>query len=287
MTSNFFCVGLKAMRSVLSAGFLFFYTLLFAQQNCEVKELAFKHGEKFSYQIQYNWGAIWMNAGEAGFEVEGNDMNGKKVFHFIGTGSTYPKYDWFYKVNDKYESYADSATLRPIRFKRDVNEGGNFTYDDYVFNHKKNKVFTFEKRNKKPLKTDSLKITSCTFDVITAIFYTRCVDFEKYKPNDTIPISFVLDGEVFNSYARYIGKEVIYNPVLGWIECIKFRPKLIEGSLFKGGEGMTVWVTNDKNRIPVYVETPILVGSIKVHLTKYKNQKYPIECFKEKPKGKK
>jgi hypothetical protein len=48
-----------------------------------------------------------------------------------------------------------------------------------------------------------------------------------------------------------------------------------------------VWVTNDKNRMPVYVETPILVGTIKVHLTKYSGHKYPIECFKEKPEVKK
>lgn len=228
-----------------------------------------------------------MNAGEASFSVSQEDMNGKKAFHFVGTGSTYPKYDWFYKVKDKYESYADTLTLRPLRFKRDVAEGGNYIYDDYVFNQNKKVVYTFEKRNKKPLKTDSLKINDCTFDVITAIFYTRCVDFEKYKPNDTIPISFVLDGEVFNSYARYVGKEIIYNKTLGYVECIKFRPKLIQGSLFKGGEGMIVWVTNDKNRIPVYVETPILVGTIKVNLISYKNLKHPISCFKEKPAEKK
>jgi hypothetical protein len=260
---------------------------LFAQQNCEVKNFAFKSGEQFYYQIQYNWGAVWMNAGEADFKVETEELNGRKVFHFVGTGSTYPKYDWFFKVRDKYESYADTFNLKPIRFKRDVSEGGNHTYDDYVFNHKKNKVYTFEKRNKKPLKTDSLKITECTMDVVTAIFYTRCIDFSKYKPNDTIPVTFVLDGEVVNSYVRYVGKEIIYNAVLGYVECIKFRPKLIEGSLFKGGEGMVVWVTNDKNRMPVYVETPILVGTIKVHLTKYSGHKYPIECFKEKPEVKK
>lgn len=267
--------------------FFTFNALVFAQKNCEVKNLAFKSGEKLNFQIQYNWGAIWMNAGEAAFEVKSEEVNEKKIFHFIGTGSTYPKYDWFYKVNDKYESYTDSSNFQPIRFKRDVNEGNNFTYDDYVFNHKKKKVYTLEKRNKKPVKADSLTISDCTFDVITAIFYTRCIDFSSYKQGDTIPVTFVLDGEVFNSYVRYIGKEIIYSSLLGWVECIKFRPKLISGSLFKGGEGMTVWVSNDKNRIPIYVETPILVGNIKVHLTNYKNQKYPIECFKEKPPEKK
>src|SRR5204863_7960528 len=105
---------------------------------------------------------------------------------------------------------------------------------------------------------DSLAVTPCTNDVMTAIFYVRCLDFSKYKVKDTIPITFVLDGEVFPSYVRYLGKETIKSEVLGNVKCIKFSPKLIEGTIFKGGEGMVVWVTDDENKMPVYVETPIL-----------------------------
>ncbi|HLC82799.1 MAG TPA: DUF3108 domain-containing protein, partial [Bacteroidia bacterium] len=151
--------------------------------------------------------------------------------------------------------------------------------DDYIFNQKKNKVYTSSKRNRKPSKLDSISITSCTNDVMTAIFYARCLDFSKYKPKDTIPITFVLDGEVFPSYIRYLGKETIKSDLLGTVRCIKFSPKLIEGTIFKGGEGMVVWVTDDENKMPVYVETPIIVGTIKVRLYKYEGLKNQINCI--------
>lgn len=250
-----------------------------AQKNCSVVNQSFKAGELFTYKINYNWGAIWVSAGEASFGVESKLINGRGVYHFIGQGSTYPKYDFIYKVRDKYESYADTATLKPLRFIREASEGGNYTFDDYVFNSSRTKVYTNSRRNKKAGKFDSIAITSCTNDVMTAIFYTRCMDFDKYKAKDTIPITFVLDGEVFSSYIRYMGKEIIKSDLLGMVRCIRFRPNLIEGTLFKGGEGMEVWVTDDENRMPVYVETPILVGTIKVNLIKYTGLRNKLDCL--------
>jgi hypothetical protein len=253
-----------------------------AQTPCSFKNETFKANEFFGFEIYYSWGAIWMNAGGASFNTEITELNNQAVYHFVGLGASYPKYDWFYKVNDKYESYADTFSLKPLRFKREAHEGGNYTYDDYVFNHKKKKVYTASKRGKNTTYLDSLTISSCTNDVLTAIYYTRCIDFSLYKIKDTIPVTFVLDGALYPSYVRYLGSEVIHSDLLGDVRCIKFRPKLVAGTIFKGGEGMTVWVTDDKNRMPVYVETPIIVGTIKVHLSKYSGLRNKIDCVIEK-----
>ena len=142
-----------------------------AQKNCTVINKSFKSGEEFKYKIYYNWGAIWMAAGEASFNATLINLNGRNVYHFVGLGATYSKYDWFYKVKDRYESFADTLTLKPIRFKREAKEGGTYTFDDYVFNQHKNKVYTSSIRNKKAAKLDSVAISACTNDVMTAIFY--------------------------------------------------------------------------------------------------------------------
>ena len=267
------------MKRIAFVILLLFYFTSSGQKNCSIDNNSFKAGEQFNYKIYYNWGAIWMEAGEASFCVFLNTLNGRSVYHFVGLGATYPKYDWFYKVRDKYESYADTGSLKPLRFIREAKEGGSYTYDDYVFNQKKNKVYTSSKRNKKQSKLDSINITACTNDVMTAIFYARCLDFSKYKAKDTIPITFVLDGEVFPSYIRYLGKETVKSDLLGNVRCIKFSPKLIEGTIFKGGEGMIVWVTDDENKMPVYVETPIIVGTIKVKIFDYKGLRNPLNCI--------
>lgn len=270
------------MKNRLSVILLFVAMAGFAQNTCVVTNRSFKTGEQFNYKVVYKWGFIWVEAGEATFSAQQTSLNGKSVYHFTGLGSTFPKYDWIFKVRDKYESYADTLTLKPIRFSREVKEGSNFQYDDYVFFQKKNKVYTSSRKYGNAAKLDSLTITSCTNDVMTAIFYARCLDFTKYKPNDTIPITFVLDGVVYPSYIRYMGKEIREDTLLGRVRCIKFRPNLVAGSIFKGGEGMTVWITDDENKMPVYVETPILVGTVKVYLTKYVGLRNKLNCIEQK-----
>ena len=94
--------------------------------------------------------------------------------------------------------------------------------------------------------------------------YSHC------KKNDTVSISLLVDGKIYPTYVRYLGKETFVSKELGTYRCIKFSPLLIEGTIFKKGEGMIVWVSDDKNKLPIYIETPITVGSIKVKLMSYK-----------------
>ncbi|MGB3949358.1 MAG: DUF3108 domain-containing protein, partial [Bacteroidia bacterium] len=136
------------MKKLLIIVIALFSTKLQAQKNCSVTNHAFQAGEELNYVVNYNWGAIWMTTAEVTFSTKLEELNGKKVFHFEGIGGTYPKYDWFYKVRDKYESYADTLNLKPLRFKRDVYEGGSSYKEDYVFNQRKNKVYTSKQKGK-------------------------------------------------------------------------------------------------------------------------------------------
>ena len=247
----------------------------FAQMKCEVKNTVFKSGETATYKIYYNWGLVWALAGEVTFKVELADYKGKPAYHFTGAGNTFSNFDWFYKVRDKFESYADTSTLKPYRFIRDQNEGKTSIYEECLFNFKKKKGYSVIKKDK-GAKLDSVKINDCTIDVMTCIYYSRCIDFSTYKVKDTIPISLYLENQVYPIYLRYMGKEVYNLDGYGKFNCIKFKPKLIDGTIFKGGEEMTVYVTDDQNHLPLYVETPIVVGKIKVYLTKFSGLRHPF-----------
>jgi hypothetical protein len=119
------------------------------------------------------------------------------------------------------------------------------------------------------------KIPNCIQDVLSAIYYARNINFNKYKPDDKIPFSMFLDNEVFNLYIKYQGKEVIKTRY-GTFNAIKFKPLLVKGTLFEGGEKMTVWVSDDANHIPLRVESPIVIGSIKADMMGYGNLRYPL-----------
>src|ERR1051325_400186 len=143
---------------------------IFAQAKNTLKNEAFLPGERISYKILYNWGLIWVDAGEVTFGVDQVDYKGTPSYYFTGAGSTFPKYDWIYKVRDKFESWADTGSLRPYRFVRDQKEGQTIIYESAYFNFQRKKVYDVLRISGKPA-IDSVKITANTIDVMTAIYY--------------------------------------------------------------------------------------------------------------------
>lgn len=205
--------------------------------------------------------SLWIGAGLAVFNVNLEDLNNRKVYHITGDGKTFKSYEWFYKVQDKYESFIDVETLLPAKFIRNVDEGGFKIFNNVSFNQSIGQAVS----------TNGVyNVPKCVQDVLSAIYYARNIDYNKYKPGDKIPFAMFLDDQVYNLYIKYMGKEQVTTKY-GTFNAIKISPLLIEGTIFKGGEKMMVWVSDDANHVPVRIDSPILVGSIKVDLVGYEN----------------
>ncbi|MDB5247451.1 MAG: ATP-dependent exoDNAse [Segetibacter sp.] len=233
---------------------------------CGITNKSFRTGENISLVVFYNALGLYVNAGTANFTVAQERLNNKPVYHIIGTGTTNSKYDWIFRVRDRYETYIDTATLKPYKFIRNVDEGGYKIYQNITFNHNANTAIT----------TDGVfKVPDCIQDVISSVFYARNIDFNKYRVGDKVPFKMFLDNEVYSMYLRYMGKEVIKTRY-GKFRTIKFKPLLVKGTLFEGGEKMTVYVSDDANKVPVRIESPLIVGSVKVDLMNYQNLRYPL-----------
>ncbi len=262
---------LRAFWSVL---FLVFgFGAVSAQSEfCSTGNNTIQAGEKLNFRVYYNLSAIWVAAGEANFSVTRETLDGQNVFHITGDGQTYKSYDWIFKVRDKYETFLDTETLLPLKFIRNVNEGGYRIYNNVTFDRKNNKAYS----NKK-----TFDVPKCVQDVLSTIYYARNIDYNKYKPGAKIPFSMFLDDEIYNLYIRYNGKYRIKTKY-GTFNAIKITPLLIKGTIFEGGEKMVVWVSDDENHIPLRVESPILVGSIKVDMMGYSNLRHPLSSLIKK-----
>jgi len=254
----------------------------FGISQCNVTNTTFKSGEKITYKAVYNWGLIWVDAGQVVFEVQDAVYDNKEVFYFKSSGTSFTKYDWFFKVRDYFEAYSSKTDLRPYKHVRNTLEGGYKVNNRYFFNYDKKQVYTFSENSKKPLVKDTFTITPCLFDLVTAIYYVRCYDYSKTKINEKIPLHLIVDNELVNLYVRYMGVEVIEHPTTEKkYSCLKFKAKLMEGTIFSGGEDVTVWVSNDKNKIPILIEAKILVGSVKAVLDDYSGLRHPFSSLVE------
>ena len=233
---------------------------------CGIRNTAFQNGEQITFKVFYNVLGLYVDAGTAVFNVGLEQMNTKPVYHLIGTGNSNSSYDFIFKVRDRYESYIDTASLKPYKFIRNIDEGGYKKYENITFNHTAGTAISTQ---------GVVKIPSCVQDVISTVYYARNIDFDKYKAEDKIPFSMFIDNEVYDLYIRYLGKEVIKTRY-GKFNAHKFKPLLIKGTIFEGGEKMTVWVSDDANHIPLRIESPISVGSVKVDMMGYRNLRFPL-----------
>jgi hypothetical protein len=263
----------------ISIGLLSFRALVISDVvSCKVDNHSFFSGEELKYEIMYNWGLIWLTAGEVTFTVQLEEYKGHPCYHISGIGGTYPSYDWIYKVRDRFECWVDTGTLKPIRYIRDVKEGGRTFYNECYFSFPKLKAFCLMREQHKPLRLDTVSISACAFDPLTLIFFSRTIDYSNYKLKETIPITLFLDNQIYPLHIRYLGEDKHKADKGNQFNCIKFSPKLVAGTLFKEGEAMTVWASHDKNQVPIYVEAPILVGSVKAKLVSWKGLRNKMEA---------
>jgi len=236
---------------------------------CGIRNTAFQAGESVTMKVFYNAAGLYIGAGEATFNITLEKWKGRTAWHCVGEGHSYPFFDHFFKVRDRYESYIDTTTLLPLQFIRNVEEGKHKVYNNVSFNHA---AGTATSTN------GTFNVTRCIQDVMSSMYYARNIRFEKYKPGDKIPFDMFIDDEVFHLYLRYLGKETVKTRY-GKFRAIKFKPLLIKGTMFEGGEKMIVWVSDDPNHVVLRVESGITVGSIKVDMYGYRNLRYPLSSL--------
>ncbi len=221
---------------------------------------AFKEGEILTYRMHYGM----INAGVAVLEVKPDliEVNGRKVYHIVGSGYSTGATDVFFKVRDRYETYMDKDAMLPWLFVRRVDEGGYKFGQDYTFNHYTKKVDVGNNQK--------FDIPSGIQDMVSAFYYARNLDLSNAKEGDVFSMNCFLDKEIWPLKIRYIGKEDIKTDI-GKYRCLKFRPIVQKGRVFKKEEDLNVWISDDKNHVVMRAKADVLVGSIKMDITGAKN----------------
>lgn len=265
-------------RSILLLIFLFAFLYGSTQSNrgCNIVNNAFKSGETLVYEMSYTWFLVWTDVGEVKFTVNTDKRFGKEHLHLKAVGRSYAFYDWFFKVRDLYESWVDPTTLEPRYFNRDIYEGGFTKENEYNFNWNKNELSVRVRRKQGANRFDTLKIDKCTYDVVTAIYVARNLDFSNVKPGKVFPVKAIMDEKVYDVGYRFLGREEKKIADIGLFKCLKFQVDVVAGDIFKGDQKIYVWVTDDNNKVPVFIESPIIVGKVMARLKSVSGLKHPL-----------
>ena len=237
------------------------------------KEDAFDTGEYFKFRIHY--GII--NAGYATLEIKDATVNNKKVFHAVGKGYTTGMSKLFFKVEDLYESYFDKQTGSPYRYVRKIDEGGYTKNQEGFFNQADNKVLV---KDYKRQTEKTIVITDNVQDIISSFYYLRNhPNIDKLKAGEAITIDMFFDEEITKFKLKYVGRQDITTK-FGTVSTMMFKPLVQTGRVFKEKESVTLWITDDDNKVPVRIKADLAVGSLKADLDEYKGLKNPFKVKK-------
>ncbi|WP_196894984.1 DUF3108 domain-containing protein [Aureivirga marina] len=232
---------------------------------------AFKSGEWFKFRMHYS---NLVNAGFATLEIKETSHQGKEAFHVVGKGWTTGVVKFFFKVNDEYQSYFYKDPLLPYHFVRRVDEGGHIISRDIYFNQEEGEAEVIDHKHNKE---ETISATNVQ-DMISAFYYLRNQDFKGMKDGDEIHMKLFFDYETFDFKLRFLGREVIKTK-FGKVKCIKFRPLVQAGRVFKEEESVTIWVSDDKNKIPLRIKASLAVGSLRSELEEFKGLAHPFNII--------
>jgi hypothetical protein len=253
------------------------FFIITAQPLTTVHNTAFIRGEKLKFKAYYDSFVTGkVTAGIATLEIkfENKKLDGRDTYHIIGEGKSNGAFSFFYKVNDRFESYMDEEYLVPWTFIRNTHEG-SFSQDDEVRFNQYSGSFSSRKANK--------KMKPGTHDILSAFYYCRTLDYSNLKTGERFPVNFMLDDSVYVSIIEFAGREEVKTDI-GTFHCLKFRPMVITGNVFSQPYPMDIWVSDDQNRIPVLAKSAVVVGSVKLELTEYKGLANPPTSLVKPPK---
>lgn len=259
-------IVLNVMPVVLFCAVFLYGQVAHAQNLAPEKldSLVFAVGEEVHYDVLYTWGFLQIKAGKVQFKVQQTpQQQADSIYHLKSIGLSLPRYDWIFQVRDTFESWVQMPAFKPLYYRRSTHEG-NYSVQNslqleppYIISHRQN--------SRTALQVDSMAYVSDRFDLQTAVYFVRQIDFSKLKKQDIVRLNVIIDGKPYNMSIQNMGVETVQQKGKKY-DCYHLVTNVIEGSIFKAHQKIDIWLSADNQRIPIKVEAPIIVGRVHVEL---------------------
>jgi len=240
-----------------------------------VKNESFMRGEVIRFKMTY--GILTIGKGSVNIHPRYYRIHNRDCFKIDIRGKTVGVVDWIANVDDLYGAYIDTAAIVPHQFYRFVRQGkykkDEWTNFDHL--HKKIEVKTLDTKTGKLKEPKYYDAPDHVRDMVAGFLYLRNLDLSNIKAGDTISIKGFYEDAFYDLKIVYHGKETI-RVKAGKIRTLVFKPVMPKNKVFDGENSVTAWFSDDKNRIPVKINTAMFIGSAGVELTDYAGLKNPL-----------
>ncbi len=241
-------------------------------------------GERLHYAVAYR-AQLMPNTEMATVLVrtDADSLDGRRVHHVTGRGVIMPSYRWFFNIDDRYDIWVDPASRRTLRFSSDLHEGSYTFRSSYRYDWDSMRVHTTAQSSRRPnkIREKTMALTPHSMDAVSLYFNLRSVDLDSFREGEVRELQMVLEDTIRVLKYRFIAREVRKIPQKGRFRTLKFACTLgsSEEFSFTDGSEFFIWISDDENKIPVFLESPIRVGSVRAYLTGWSGLKHPLTSY--------
>lgn len=237
------------------------------------------YGPKESFDLRVHYGFI--TAGEAKIEVSDQYymVNDKICMKATCTGRSSGSFDLVMRIRDTWTTYIDTVSKVSQKSTRNIEEGKYRLKEVVQFKYSEGKAIVDSENRDKKKNHKEYDIATSLQDIVSGAYYLRVIDYDKLKVGEIVEVNSFFEDKMYALKIRYKGKEQIKTD-FGKINAIRLAPIMPENGLFEGENSIRLWLSDDKNRLPLKIQADMFVGAVEVDLKGYKNLKYPINFKK-------
>ena len=234
-----------------------------------IPQSSFGRGEVIRYTVHYGL----INGGEATVETAGSleRVNDRPCYKATVSGRTTGSFDFVLRIRDQWRAYIDTTSILPIRSHRDIAEKNYRKKETVNYDHI-NDLADVQDNSKDEPKRKTVKVANNTLELVSGFFYLRTFNFDRMRVGEVIKVPGYLDGDNFMLEVTYKGREIV-ETMAGDVRAFKLVPKLPKNKLFRGEDAISVYLSDDRNKIPVLFQAEMFVGTVKVDMVKYQGLK--------------
>lgn len=223
---------------------------------------AFSNGERLVFDL--SWYGV--SGGTAVMEVRTEIDKDRSVYKVSSVTKSNRMISLFYPVNDVVETYMDTTTLYPYRYRSRQQEGTYSSDKEILFDREKN-IATFIKHNARG-GTHTSEVPPTVQDPLSVVYYFRTLPVEVGKD---ISLDVYDGNKNWTLIIQVLAKEKVWTPA-GTFDTIKIKALIKFEGIFVNKGDVLVWFTDDAFRTPVMMESKIKIGRITAMLIEKQDQ---------------
>ncbi|HSZ25351.1 MAG TPA: DUF3108 domain-containing protein [Cytophagaceae bacterium] len=267
------------MNRSLSVSFILLFSFFSFTKREQITLIPTNYRPNESFELRVHYG--FLTAGEAKVEVSDQHylVNNKVCMKATCTGRSSGSFDLIIRIRDSWSTYIDTVSKISQRSFRHIEEGKYRRTEFVQFDYSGKKAIVDWENRDKSKEHREYDIAGDLQDIVSGAYYLRVIDYDKLKINDVFEINSFFEDKLYNFKIRYKGREHIKTE-FGKINAIRLAPIMPENGLFSGENSIRLWLSDDKNRLPLKIQAEMFVGAVEIDLKGYQNLKYPIHFKK-------